>query len=833
MGAGSIELRKDGQFYHWSIFNNYPLGTGPVLDLPTYPRDTWQDSLLFFLIRYQVEGQAPQLKLLQLNDSLGEAAMDSVAYYYPWLSAVQQVEYAGRFPFAHLRFTDEAMPFEIELEAFSPFIPHDVKHSSLPGVYFNFSIKHTGSQPVDVLLLGTLRNLVGYETLDKYFIGDIQPGKDHVYMDFSAGGMQGDEPSFGHMGLASLSADSSWYCGWEHRHPYYERLLAEKDLPNVNVTDNRNKTDPETGKTYGNFSFRTQDQRHFGSIGCAHRFTAAEQTWQHSFALTWHFPNAYGSINLPKDQQSAVRDMPRGYDNQQQRTTNQGHYYAKFFADAQAVAAYLTEHQADLSQRSRQFVADLYASDLPQFLLDQLNSQLNTFATSSTLTQAGKFAIREGLTAEKSWGPNATIDVSLYGSVPITLLFPTLARDMLRAHRDLQQPSGEINHGLGYDLDYTQNGTWGVYHRVDMPGNYLQLVLRDAFWMNDRAYLEEMWPSLKKAADYLLTERDPDGDGMPDMDGIMCSYDNFPMYGLASYIQSQWLASLAGMVEAAKLLGDKTAEKQYRKLLTRGTKLMDQYLWNGEYYRLYHDYRGDKGQDEGCLSDQLIGQWLAHQMGLGYLLDQEHVQSALRSVLERCGRETFLCNCAWPEHPDYYPMHETDLWVDQANTPWTGVELGFVSFLLYEGMYDQAMDLLRKVDTRYRKNGLYWDHQEFGGHYYRSMSAWAILGGLLGLSLRMGVMRVAPVIPKKQFRVFFAWPQGTGHFVQDGQRLAIEVRSGSLTLEAFQLKQAPGNPTVLLDEQPVPAEVVTVDGEWQLRFPQSLTLPSGSRLSIG
>ena len=32
------------------------------------------------------------------------------------------------------------------------------------------------------------------------------------------------------------------------------------------------------------------------------------------------------------------------------------------------------------------------------------------------------------------------------------------------------------------------------------------------------------------------------------------------------------------------------------------------------------------------MSDQLIGQWWAHQLGLGYLLPRERVQSALRAI---------------------------------------------------------------------------------------------------------------------------------------------------------------------------------------------------------
>ena len=64
------------------------------------------------------------------------------------------------------------MPFEVELEAFSPFIPHDVKNSSLPGAYFNFKVTSRSNKKVDVMLLGTLRNLVGFDVIRKAFTSE-------------------------------------------------------------------------------------------------------------------------------------------------------------------------------------------------------------------------------------------------------------------------------------------------------------------------------------------------------------------------------------------------------------------------------------------------------------------------------------------------------------------------------------------------------------------------------------------------------------------------------------------------------------------------------------
>ncbi len=140
IGTGYVELRKDGKFYNWNIFNNNPKSTGPDFYINNAPyRSGWEDSLMFFVVRYQEEGKDPQMRLLQLPDTRYQGGVDNYGYIYifPWLKAVENIEYTARFPFINMKFTDPEMPFDIEMETFTPFIPHDAKNSSLPGAYFN------------------------------------------------------------------------------------------------------------------------------------------------------------------------------------------------------------------------------------------------------------------------------------------------------------------------------------------------------------------------------------------------------------------------------------------------------------------------------------------------------------------------------------------------------------------------------------------------------------------------------------------------------------------------------------------------------------------------
>jgi len=399
----------------------------------------------------------------------------------------------------------------------------------------------------------------------------------------------------------------------------------------------------------------------------------------------------------------------------------------------------------------------------------------------------------------------------------------------------VQHESGDIAHGLAFDLDYTQNGTWGVSHRVDLVGNYIQMVVRDYLWTNDQEYIEEMWPSLKAAFNFAIEHWDNNGDQMPDMNGIMSSYDNFPMYGLASYIHSQWQNTAKGMYELAKTLNDSEMEQKTEEIYKRATELMEKHLWNGEYYVLTNDISGGKGIDDGCLTDQAIGQWMAHQSGFGHLLNTKHVKSALKKILEMSYRPHFgLRNCTWPEYRDLFPIHESNLWVDQANTCWTGVELAFASFMMYEDMYEAAVQVAKTVDDRYRKNGLYFDHQEFGGHYLRPMSAWGILNGSLGLAIRNNNYIFSPCIPDNEYKILFSGNKGTAFFRKKEGIVEIEVRSGEFELASISLENdlvkvgagvhVNGKRTAFIAE---PGETSTV-----FRFSTPLRLKTGNKLTI-
>lgn len=781
IGAGGAEIRKDGVFYNWSIMNNSPKGTGSFYSHNVRQEQTqWSknlypnqdDYVLFFIVRYKADGEEAKMKILQIEDGFKVSGVDMHIYEFPWMTGVDQIEYAAQFPTTKLRFTDAEMPFAVEMTTWAPFIPHDVKNSSLPVMYFDLKITDIAKN-CEVMLTMNHRSLVGFDVDEKVWSSNVTKNATAVtttsFADFSA-----THSSFGQITMGSINPNSSYQLGWGHRHQYHEWVLRNNILKNTDDTEKgRNGYSENLKKING-------DKDNFNALAVSSVLKKGDLL-ENTFVLAWNFPNLYDEAD-----KNIV-----------------GHYYSNFFKNSDEAMTYAIANYKTLKDKTLQFLNAFYDSSAPRFVLDQVNSQLNTFVTSGLLGKNMEFGVLEGVTQHMNWGPVGTTDVNMYGGVMISSLFPELAKSTMKVHKVLQLESGEIRHSFKKGFAEALLGVAGVTERLDLHSQYAVMVLRDFFLTNDTVYLKDMWASVKKALEYTLNKRDLNGDKQPDMTGIMSSYDNFAMYGMAAYVQSQWLGALASALEAAKTLKDTEFIKKYTPIFESGKKLAEQKLWNGNYYRLYNSdlktmktkdgagqdiVKNMEGVDEGCLTDQIIGQWAAHWSGLGDIFNATNRKKALQNIVKMSYRPNFgLRNCAWPEDNGGLHPIAPDVWVDQANTCWSGVELSFASFLLYEGLYDEAMAVIKTVDDRYRKCGRYFDHQEFGGHYFRSMGAWGIVNGMLGLAINQGAYTFSPKLKTDSYKLFFSFSGGYGKYTMQGNKVSIEVLSGELNLSKINI----------------------------------------------
>ncbi len=637
-----------------------------------------------------------------------------------------------------------------------------------------------------------MRNAVGYDQPERlYRHRRVRDGE------FSAVVMENENldprgASTGSVTLASFAGRSTAYSGWEHHHPYYERLLLASPMPEVDDTEGRNAADRTTGE-------KRAGARCFVTIGASFALAKRGDTVRHGFAVAWFFPNNYGHrIDDPHLHAGYLEDVdfPGGSGAMEVAATGgeaengaplEGHYYENFFDGSEAVARYALAERERLLVETTDFHRTFYDSSLPGFVLDQVNSHLNTFRTSAWLTRTRMFGILEGLSPEQSFAGIATTDVAMYGQIATSLLFPELDRMTVDLWTKFQNPDGSVVHSITCNSRHvTPNEASG--HRLDMPAQYVFQTLRAALWSGDAGVLETAWPPVKRALAYVLRERDENGDHLPDMRGIMCSYDNFPMHGVAPFVASQWLAAVAAALVAAGRLGDDEFSSEYGPLFEAGRRALESTTWNGRYFELYSDEQADDPAGRrGCLTDQIIGDGCARQLGLRAVVDPAKAATALRTILQMNYRpEQGLRNCSWPGDGFLHPV-DASTWVDQANTCWSGVELNFAAQLYRAGLHENAEEIIRNVDVRHRDWGIYWDHQEFGGHYFRPMAALAIPNAFLGMSYDGETLEFAPArpLPVGRWCVLLPGAYGTLYRTADGGRL--EIKSGTLRAKSIVL----------------------------------------------
>ena len=316
------------------------------------------------------------------------------------------------------------------------------------------------------------------------------------------------------------------------------------------------------------------------------------------------------------------------------------------------------------------------------------------------------------------------------------------------------------------------------------------------------------------------------------------------------------MGALRAAEEMARHLGDEDAAKEYRELFEKGSARSDEMTFNGDYFVQVYDPEKATTQQfgDGCLSDQMLGQWLAAVCGLGYLFEPDHVRSALASIFRFNWRpdlsdhanpmrvyalndEAGLLVATWPR--GNRPLVPT-MYSDEV---WTGIEYQVASHLIMEGLVEQGLAVVK--GARDRHDGLKrnpWDEPECGNHYARAMSSWGLILALSGYfaNASQGLLQFAPKLWPEDFRSFWsngaAWGAFSQRLDEGVADVKLEVLHGEQALRVLRLKldmpEGEEATRASLAGRPLPCSAVTT-GEWtELRFAGELRLPAGAALSV-
>jgi hypothetical protein len=167
------------------------------------------------------------------------------------------------------------------------------------------------------------------------------------------------------------------------------------------------------------------------------------------------------------------------------------------------------------------------------------------------------------------------------------------------------------------------------------------------------------------------------------------------------------------------------------------------------------------------------------------------------------------------------------------------MEYAVAGAMLFEGMIDEALKIV--AATRGRQDGRLrspWNDVEYGDHYVRAMSSWALLEAAAGYRYDAGAGRMAfaPRIGAEDFRCLFVASQGWGSYRQrltgDTFRAELRLDWGQLTLRRLELAVAARDLRVALEGQTVPAAAEPDGAGLTLRFAEPVTIVAGQALSV-
>jgi uncharacterized protein (DUF608 family) len=276
----------------------------------------------------------------------------------------------------------------------------------------------------------------------------------------------------------------------------------------------------------------------------------------------------------------------------------------------------------------------------------------------------------------------------------------------------------------------------------------------------------------------------------------------------------------------ARAVGETGAADDYHRLFESGSKWIDANLFNGEYYiqkiqgaakdKIAKDLLSTMGADntekpdfqvgEGCLVDQLVGQYVADFAGLGNLLDAAHIRKTLASIYKynykrslydhesvqrifALNDEAALIIC------DYGKVKRPKVPFSYFAEVMTGFEYSAAVLMLWHGMVKEGIECIENIRRRYdgeRRNP--WDEAECGHHYARAMASWSAIVALSGFrySAPKHRIEVAPKIDTTPFRSFWSTGAGWGTFTiepkDNASQFTLRVAEGRLVASSLEVR---------------------------------------------
>jgi non-lysosomal glucosylceramidase len=797
IGTGTVSLGGRGNLEDWEIFNRPAKGR----NLP----------YTFFALWAQPVGGTPEEAVARVLERRILPPFSRERGLPPAQTAGlprwREARFTGEYPFAGIEFEDGALPLSVSLEAFTPMAPLDADVSGLPVAIFHWKLRNPGTRPVSATLAMSLCNAVGYDGVATFgnrpthpnFGGNLNTWRDEPVG--SSGGVRGlfmtgskaeDGVGAGSLAIATPWSDVTYLERWERAgwfdslQSFWDDFRADGLLPSVSQPD----PSPEGLSDVGTLGLRATIPPG-GEVMLP-------------FVLAWHFPNLTNYWN---------RAMPAVLGKRL------GNYYTTLHSDAWETASTVVADLDGLRARTATFRDALFESTLPANVLDAVSSQMSIIRTTTCLrTEDGAFHAFEGCDDNAGCCPMDCTHVWNYEQ-SLAHLYPALERSMRGTDFQVNtRPTGKMS--FRTLLPVMAGELWDYKPAADGQMGCILKLYREWQFFGETDWLRAIWPKAKRAIEWAWAPGSWDADRDGVMEGEQHNTYDIEFFGPNTMCGSLYLGALKAMALMGDAVGDAEFAARCRTVYESGRAKYDADLWNGEYYvqrvevreveqdslsrEDWHPNPIKLGESEpryqhgpGCLSDQLLGQWFCHVAGLGYVLPEAHVRTAIEAVVrhnwrrdlsnhESCQRtyalndEAGLLLCSWPNggRPAYpFPY---------ADEVWTGIEYQVASHAIYEGLVDEGLAIVEGVRARHdgaKRNP--WDEFECGHHYARAMASWSVLLALSGyrysaVEQRLSFAPVRQAMDGDRFQCFFSTGSAWGSLSVQGEHATLWVIEGTL-----------------------------------------------------
>jgi non-lysosomal glucosylceramidase len=751
-GAGCIGRSSRGDFNLWHIDGGEHLFKNiPACQFSVYESDGTTSGA------YALSTEAPEdgsLKAWQWYPASSESALTGT--------------YHALYPRSWFVY-ENVLQAQLTCEQFSPIWANNYQETSYPVAVFLWQAHNPTNAPITLSIMLTWQNMVGWFTNalkspevrirdDGSPVYEYQPrwGESQGNYNQLAENTEFFGCVLGREGIAELQeGDGSW-CIATLKHPQVEVFHHTKWNPEG--------TGEEIWQSFaGNGSLPNDldatpagENQQLGSA-IAVRFTLQPgETLEVPFVLAWDLP---------------VTEFAAG--------VNYYRRYTDFFGNngnqAWSIATTaLQQYQNWRSQIQTWQQPILNRQDLPDWFKMALFNELYDLTSGGTLWSAaseldpiGQFAVLECL--DYRW--YESLDVRLYGSFALLMLFPELEKSVMRAFARAIPQSDDHQRIIGYyytigaettnaprkiagatphDLGAPNEHVWEKTNYTcyqdcnlwkDLGSDFVLQVYRDFLLTgaDNVQFLADCWDAIVQTLNYLKTF-DKDDDGIPENSGAPDqTFDDWRLQGVSAYCGGLWLAALEAAIAISDILitnhgGTESAEelvKQksiYETWLTQSRPIYEAKLWNGQYYKL-----DSESGSAVVMADQLCGQFYARLLNLPDIVPSDRALSALKTVYDACflkfqngqfGAANGVLPDGSPENPK--ATHPLEVW--------TGINFGLAAFLVQMGMKDEALRLTQAVVQQIYDNGLQFRTPEAitavgtfrASTYLRAMAIWGI-----------------------------------------------------------------------------------------------------------